>query len=152
MNCRQTRTILSIAAMALALSCGHQASKHFSSVVDEREAWAESLSNPDAGIFFSASGPASRTLNISLMSDRRDPGGCDSVMATLLVRQDFLVDAYNRGFRSIACDATDSNGNVTTLEDRIVPPAPEPQGPPASPVPHAVPQRHNPSAVIEAQA
>ena len=144
--------IILIAALAFGLFGTHDASVRFTSGLNAREAWSESLSNPDTGIFFSSSGPASRTLNISLMPDRRDPGGCDSVTATLLVRQDFLVDAYNRGFRSIACDATDSNGNVTTLEDRIVPPAPEPQGPPASPVPHAVPQRHNPSAVIEAQA
>ena len=144
--------VLGIGAMALALSWGHESSKHFSSVVDDREAWAEAVSNPDAGIFFSASGPASRTLNIALMPDRRDPAHCDSVRATLLANQDFLVDAYNRGFREIDCVATDADGKVTTLEDKIVPPAPEPQGPPASPVPHAVLQRHNASVVIEAQA
>ena len=120
------------AVFAFGLLGTHDASERFTRTLNARETWAESLSNSDAGIFFSASGPASRTLNIALMPDRRDPAHCDSVRATLLANQDFLVDAYNRGFREIDCVATDADGKVTTLEDRIVPPAPE----------RSVPTRH----------
>ena len=147
MNRTQVRSVLGIAACVVVYTTLTDAGRHITTRNADREAFAESLSNPDAGIFFSSSGPASRTLDVSLMPDRRDPGGCDSVMATLLVRQDFLIDVYDRGFRMIACDATDANGKITTLEDRIVPPHLEPP----STEPHTVPQRHS-ARVVEASA
>ncbi|MFZ0580949.1 MAG: hypothetical protein WAN72_05675 [Candidatus Acidiferrales bacterium] len=132
--------IVSIAAIAVVLCCLNVTGKHVTSVNKERELWAESLSNEHAGIFFSSSGSGSRTLNISLMPDRRDPGDCDSVMATLLVRQDFLFDAYDRGFRFVSCNVTAADGKVTTLKDKIVPPQPNA---PASPAPQPDPARHD---------
>ncbi len=138
--------LISIAALALVLACLNSAGKHISAGNADREAFARSLDNEDAGIFFNAIGPESRTLRITLEPDRRDPTGCDSVRMTLSVEQGFLRDAYyNHGFRSIECLAIGPDGTIETLEDEIVPPSP---APPVAPAPRIVPQRHDPRASL----
>ena len=138
--------LISIAALALVLACLNSAGKHISAGNADREAFARSLDNEDAGIFFNAIGPESRTLRITLEPDRRDPTGCDSVRMTLFVEQGFLRDAYyNHGFRSIECLAIGPDGTIETLEDEIVPPSP---APPVAPAPRIVPQRHDPRASL----
>ena len=137
---------ISIAALAVVLSCLNAAGKHISAGNAEREAFARSLENEDAGILFNAIGPESRTLRITLEPDRRDPTGCDSVRMTLFVEQGFLRDAYyNHGFRSIECLAIAPDGTMEILEDKIVPPPPVP---PVAPAPRIVPRRHDPRASV----
>jgi hypothetical protein len=129
MNGRQTRTLLSIAACIVVYTTLTTAGKHTvpsMTAAMAREAWAESLSNDDDAIFFSFAGPTSRVLVIDLSAAETDNSHCDSAMDTLRIRQDFLVDAYNRGFRSVRCTSTDANGKESTVEDNLVPPDPEP--------------------------
>jgi hypothetical protein len=143
MNGRQIRTLLGIAACVVVYTTLTDAGKHIVSApmtaANAREAWAESLSNDEAAIFFSAAGTTNSVLVIDLSSADADNSHCDWAMATLRIRQDFLVDAYNRGFRSIKCTSTDSSGKESTIEDSIVPPAPTPP----STEPHTVPLRRD---------
>jgi hypothetical protein len=128
--------LISIAALALVLSCLNAAGKYVSTGNADREAFARSLDNEDAGIFFNAIGPHSRTLRITLEADRRDPAGCDSVRITLFVEQGFLRDAYyNHGFGEVECIAIGKDGEMQILRDDIVPPddLPAPQQPPVQP-------------------
>lgn len=141
MNRRQIRTILSIAACVVIYTTLTSAAKHITAGNADRKAFARSLDNEAARILFDAIGPESRTLRITLGPDRRDPAGCDSARATLLVEQGFLRDAYyNHGFREVECIAIAPNGEMQVLHDDIVPPAP------ASPStkPHTVPHKRTP--------
>jgi hypothetical protein len=141
MNASQIRTLLGIVACVVVYTGATSAGKHISTGNADREAFAHSLDNEDAGILFNAIGPQSRTLRITLEPDRRDPAGCDSVRMTLFVEQGFLRDAYyNHGFRSIECLAIAPDRTIETLEDEIVPPAPAPF---VSPVPRVVPNKHD---------
>jgi hypothetical protein len=140
MNGRQIRTILMIGACVVVYTTLTAAGKHITAGNADREAFAHSLDNENAGILFDAVGPESRTLRITLGPDRRDPAGCDSARATLLVEQGFLRDAYyNHGFREVECIAIAPNGEIQVLRDDIVPPAPAPP----STEPHAVPFKHD---------
>jgi hypothetical protein len=150
MNGRQIRTLLGIAACVAVYTTLTDAGKHIVSApmtaANAREAWAESLSNDEAAIFFSAAGTTNSVLVIDLSSADADNSHCDWAMATLRIRQDFLVDAYNRGFRSVRCTATDANGKESTIEDNLVPPDPEsPAAPPVSAAPRAVPHKSTPA-------
>ena len=153
MNRTQIRSVLGIAACVVVYTTLTDAGKHVVSApmtaANSREAWAESLSNDEAGIFFSAAGPTSRVLVIDLSAADADDAHCDWAMDTLRIRQDFLVDAYNRGFRSVRCTATDANGKESTIEDNLVPPDPEPPAaPPVSPAPRTVPHKHIPATSV----
>lgn len=53
------------AAFVAGLFGTRDASVHAVKVLNAREAWAENLSNDEAGIFFSAAGPTSRGDNFS---------------------------------------------------------------------------------------
>ena len=123
---------------------------HIEAKIDTRQAWAQSLSNDDSGIFFYAVGANNRTLVIQLTPPESDVSGCDSVMATLLVRQDFLRTAYyGYGMREVRCETMNEDGVTTGRITRdIVPPDP---APPASPLPHTVPMRHE-ARVTDARA
>jgi hypothetical protein len=136
---------------AVLYSFAMAAGKHIVSApmtaANAREAWAESLSNDEAAIFFSAAGTTNSVLVIDLSAADADNSHCDWAMDTLRIRQDFLVDAYNRGFSSIKCTSTDPSGKESTIEDNIVPPTPAPP----STEPHTVPQRHA-AKVVEASA
>ena len=151
MNGRQIRTLLSIAAFVVVYTTLTDAGKHIVSApmtaANSREAWAESLSNDEAAIFFSAAGTTNSVLVIDLSAADADDSHCDWAMDTLRIRQDFLVDAYNRGFRSVRCTALGMDGMPTTIEDNIVPPTPAPP----STEPHTVPHRHA-AKVVEASA
>lgn len=140
MNGRQIRTLLSIAACVVVYTTLTEAGKHITAGNAGREAFARSLDNEDAGIFFNAIGPQSRTLRITLEPDRRDPAGCESVRMTLFVEQGFLRDAYyNYGFRSVECLAIAPDGTMEISEDKIVPPSP---APPVPLEPRVVSARH----------
>jgi hypothetical protein len=139
MNGRQIRTSLTIAACVVLYTGATAAGKHITTGNADREAFAHSLDNEDAGILFDAIGPESRTLRITLEPDRRDPTGCDSVRMTLFVEQGFLRDAYfNHGFREVECDAIAPDGTMEILRDDIVPPT----AAPPSTEPHSVPRKH----------
>jgi hypothetical protein len=115
--------------------------------LNARQAWAKSLDNDEAGIWWFAAGMENTTLVVQLSPPSSDTAGCDSVIATLLVRQDFLRDAYyNHGFRQIQCQIMNEDGHTTgDIVRDIVPPDP------ASPLPRPVPQRHA-AKVVEASA
>ncbi len=123
---------------------------HIEAKIDARQAWAQSLSNEDLGIFFYAVGANNSTLVIQLTPPESDASGCDSVMATLLVRQDFLRTAYyGYGMREVRCETMNEDGVMTGRIARdIVPPDP---APPAAPLPHTVPMRHE-ARVTDAKA
>jgi hypothetical protein len=143
MNGRQIRTLLSMAACVVVYTTLTTAGKHIAPPMTApmaREAWAESLSNDNDAIFFSSAGQTSRVLVIDLSAADADNSHRDWAMDTLRARQDFLVDAYNHGFRSVRCTSTDTNGKESTIEDNLVPPDPKP---PASLVPHKVPLKRN---------
>lgn len=141
MNAGQIRTLLGIVACAVVYTTLTGAGKHIVSTpmtaASVREAWAESLSNDEAAIFFSAAGTTNSVLVIDLSAADADNSHCDWAMDTLRDRQDFLVDAYKRGFRSVRCTATDANGKESTIEDNLVPPTPAPP----STEPYTVPTR-----------
>jgi len=147
MNSRQAQTLLGIAACAVVYTTLTDAGKRIVSTpmtaADARETFAEGLSNDGAGIFFSAAGPTSRVLVIDLSAADADNSHCDWAMDTLRIRQDFLVDAYNRGFRSVRCTSMDPSGKESTIEDNIVPPTPAPVTLPVSPAPRATALRHD---------
>ncbi len=113
--------------------------------LNARQAWAQSLDNDEAGIWWFAVGLDNTRLVVQLRPPSSDTAGCDSVIATLLVRQDFLRDAYyNHGFRQIQCQIMNEDGHTTgDIVRDIVPPAPEP--PTTSSKPHTVPRKHLPA-------
>jgi hypothetical protein len=136
MNGGQIRTWFMLAAGVVVYTTLTAAGKYVSAGNVDREAFAESLSNPDAGIIWSAAGPANRMLVVELTPDTKDPVHCSAVMDTLLIRQDFLEDAYNRGFRVVSCDVvTESNQTIERMTREIT-------LPPASPAPRVVPSKH----------
>jgi hypothetical protein len=124
-------------AFILGLSSAHSASVSAVRTLNDREVWAESLSNEPAGIFFTAVGADSTRLLVEIFP--KDATGCDSVVFTLTVRQDFLQDAYARGFRSVECIADLPDGSEQTVERNIVPQSPEPTVPQ---IPRTVPPKH----------
>jgi hypothetical protein len=134
------------AAFILGLSGAHSASVAAVRTLNDREVWAESLSNESAGIFFTAVGTRSTTLFVEIFP--KDTTGCDSVVFTLTARQDFLQDAYARGFRSVECIADLPDGSEQIIERNIVPRSPEPTVPQ---IPHDVPHKHT-ATTLEAQA
>ncbi len=125
------------AAFMLGLSGAHTASVAAVHTLNDREIWAESLSNESAGIFFTAVGARSTTLLVTIFP--KDATGCDSVDFTLTARQDFLQDAYARGFRSVECIADLPDGSEQIIERNIVPRSPEPNVPH---IPHIAPPKH----------
>jgi hypothetical protein len=148
MSGRPIRNLLGIVACIVVYTTLTAAGKHITAGNADREAFAHSLDNEDAGILFDAIGPESRTLRITLEADRRDPAGCDSVRMTLFVEQGFLRDAYfNHGFREVECDAIAPDGTMEILRDDIIPPTPAPP----STEPHNVPLRHD-ARVTDARA
>ena len=94
-------------------------------VPNARQAWAQSLDNEEAGIWWFAVRPDNTRLVVQLSPPSSDTAGCDSVIATLLVRQDFLRDAYfNHGFRQIQCQIVNEDGHTTgDIVRDIVPPS-----------------------------
>jgi len=134
------------AAFMLGLSGAHSASVAAVRTLNDREVWAESLSDESAGIFFTAVGARSTTLLVEIFP--KDATGCDSVVFTLTARQDFLLDAYARGFRSVECIADLPDGSEQIIERNIVPRSPEPTVPQT---PRSVPHRRN-RTTSEAQA
>jgi len=137
MNGSQIRTLLGIAACIAVYTTLTAAGKQITTGNADREAFAESLSNPDAGIFWSAAGPANRMLVVEMTPDTKDPVHCSAVMDTLLIRQDFLEDAYNRGFHVVSC------GVVDELDQTIERMTREITLPPAPPAPHTSPLKHD---------
>jgi hypothetical protein len=131
------------AAFMLGLSGSHSAPVSAVHTLNARESWAESLSNESDGIFFTAVGARSTTLLVAIFP--KDATGCDSVIFTLAVRQDFLQDAYARGFRSVECVADLPDGSEQIIERNIVPRSPEPSGPtvPPSTELDIVPMKHD---------
>ena len=121
------------------------ASVHATESLNARQAWAQSLDNGEAGIWWFAAGLDNPRLVVQLSPPSSDTAGCDSVIATLLVRQDFLREAYyNRGFRQIQCQVMSEDGHTTgDIVRDIVPPKPQPKVPPSA-EPHAVPFKHIP--------
>jgi hypothetical protein len=115
------------AAFMLGLFGAHSASVSAVRTLNDREVWAESLSNEPAGIFFTAVGARSTTMLVEIFP--KDATGCDSVVFTLTARQDFLRDAYARGFRSVECIADLPDGSEQIIERNIVPRSPEPTMP-----------------------
>ena len=113
---------------------------HFEEKIDARQAWAQSLSNEDRGIFFYAVGGYNWTLVFQMTPPESDVSGCDSVMATHLVRQDFLRTAYyGYGMREVRCETMNEDGVMTGRITRdIVPPT----AAPPSTEPHSVPRKH----------
>ena len=101
--------------------------------LNARQAWAQSLDNDEAGIWWFAVGLDNTSLVVQLSPPSSDTAGCDSAIATLLVRQDFLRDAYfNHGFRQIQCQIVNEDGHTTgDIVRDIVPPKPQPTAPPA---------------------
>lgn len=124
------------AAFTLGLFGAHSASVAAVRTLNDREVWAESLSNESAGIFFTAVGARSTTLLVEIFP--KDATGCDSVVFTLTARQDFLQDAYARGFRSVECIADLPDGSEQIIERNIVPRPPDPTVPQ---IPHSVPRK-----------
>lgn len=128
------------AAFMLGLSGAHSASVSAVRTLNDREVWAESLSNEPAGIFFTAVGARSTTMLVEIFP--KDATGCDSVVFTLTARQDFLRDAYARGFRSVECIADLPDGSEQIIERNIVPRPPQPK---VLQVPRTVPRKHTPT-------
>src|ERR1700733_5253922 len=63
------------------------ASVHATESLNARQAWAQSLDNGEAGIWWFAAGLDNPRLVVQLSPPSSDTAGCDSVIATLLVRQ-----------------------------------------------------------------
>lgn len=119
--------VVSLGALGFALLCGNVVIKRMISASDERKIWAQKLNgDPKGGIIFGTIGLDNRTLVIHLSPPAS--GNCRDAFFTLTVRQDFLVDAYARGFRSVECVA-DQDGKTVVLQDKIVP-APAAPAPP----------------------
>jgi len=134
------------AAFALGLFGARAASVSAVHTLNARESWAESLSNESAGVLFTAVGARSTTLFVTIFP--KDMTGCDSVVFTLTARQDFLQDAYARGFRSVECIADLPDGSEQIIVRNIVPRPPEPTVPQ---IPHDVPHKRA-ATTLEARA
>ena len=128
-----------------ALIWGAQSASSRNGVPERAPSLGAIIGQRQSGIWWFAVGLDNTRLVVQLSPPSSDTAGCDSVIATLLVRQDFLRDAYyNHGFRQIQCQIMNEDGHTTgDIVRNIIPPAPEP--PATSPKPHTVPRKHLPS-------
>lgn len=111
-------TVSLAGVLACLLHGSYVGAKHVTRVCAEREAYAESLSDEEAGLFFNASGFVDTTLDVGTYPP--SVVACDALLAAITTNRRFASDLIDHGFREVDCEAgAQRKGNRLASENLV---------------------------------